>query len=185
MLRATIFLGSIIVALAGCGSSEQNPPVAAPETVTVTAPQAPSVGPERRCVVLWDARRNYILRILAAGVYESVVTAKGKTRYVSVGFSADFPDRCLITFASPDRGEAVQFLQSTAAFTFQGQTYDGRYRGNYKTVGNDVISIGSLDSSVTQWNARAGSHARIRLGTDGPVDNRSGCPGETFTLCAS
>jgi hypothetical protein len=81
------------------------------------------------------------------------VVARGHAiRYVSVGFSADYPDLCLITASNPDTDIAMQFLESQ----------NSPYGGNYKPSG-DPTSSSNLDPSLTNWNASANAEGRITL----------------------
>lgn len=68
---------------------------------------------------------------------------RGSDIYVSVGFSASFPDRCLVTMAVPDFDVANQFMEASTA---QRSTI-----GSFTPGG--TTKVADLPPSVQHWNA--------------------------------
>ncbi|MGW0631784.1 hypothetical protein [Streptomyces sp. NPDC002758] len=69
--------------------------------------------------------------------------------YATVGFSATFPDRCMITIANPQIMSAVQYMQ------------DGRDSWPYAVSWNG--SVDQLDPSLLPWNAKINHEGIITL----------------------
>ena len=109
-----------------------------------TTDQSAVLTPEEQCVKRWNEDKSG----LRLGVLYVFI---GETPYVSVGFSADYPDRCLITASNPDRDKAVQFLETR--------------NGSFKQVGGlgNFLSSSHLDPSVTRWNASADRNGNVML----------------------
>jgi hypothetical protein len=105
----------------------------------------PVVEPDlRRCVDLWNEPSNDYGRTLISG-YSS------QPPYVNINFSAQFPDKCLITAANPDIGEAHQFLEG---------------RGGSSGLGpfGLPISEGSVNSlPPTEWNTSSDGEGYLTL----------------------
>ena len=146
-----VTLAVLAVAVAGCGSTEQSPPPATAEPTTTVALGFPHFTLER-CLALWNAKRNREVRKL-------LLVVGAPLRDVSVGFPANHPDNCLITASNPGSGEAAQFFESTEPTTFRGSTI----RGDYRLVGNDIMSSSELEASATDWNASADERGTITL----------------------
>jgi hypothetical protein len=98
--------------------------------------------PEQRCVGLWnrdssvDGGRSELADLLENGVTLSDV-------YVSVGFSSDLPDKCLLNFAISFGGgyQLFQYMQGTS----QGPLF---------AENGGAIPLAQADASLKQWNAR-------------------------------
>lgn len=124
----------LALAAAGCGSSSTTP--------EATPPVAPVVAPEQRCVDRWNRLAARVWpsgKPPVIGKYFSVELIDLFKNYVSVGFSADYPDRCLITASNPDKGLASQWFETPGG------------RLPFRRVD---LNPEALDPSTTNWNAR-------------------------------
>lgn len=111
-----------LVSLSNSGSRDEEPLA---ENPPATAAEAPEQG----CIDKWNASssdRNFGRQWLG-----------GDKLYAAVGFSADFPDRCLVTLASPDMGgQATQIQEANGMWVWEGNS-----------------SPESVPESAKQWNA--------------------------------
>jgi hypothetical protein len=108
------------------------------------------------CIALWNGRSNQADRETVANLDYS--TEEAPLYYVSVGPSATFPDKCLVTVASPSSNRAYQFVEGA-----QGSNVAG-----FGIFGLPVFegSPGQLDASVTNWNATADGEGIVTLTTN-------------------
>jgi hypothetical protein len=132
----------IIAFLLGCGSDD--PKGSSGDSAAESTPP-----PEDRCFDLWnDAEENI------GKEFASLLAQGGSgTAYVSVGFGATFPDRCLVTIASPDIDSAQQYREASA----QEAGF-----GAFSPAGNGTIS--DLPESVTAWNATVNKEGDLVAG---------------------
>lgn len=72
--------------------------------------------------------------------------------YVSVGFAADFPDKCLVTFAFPSTDDTLQFIESGGSSPM----------GPFSVPTNGTV--GGLPESTKDWNATLSEDGTLRLG---------------------
>jgi hypothetical protein len=108
--------------------------------------------PEERCVELWNGSANDGLSASVVGPY----ARNAGDVYVSVGFAADFPDRCLITVGVPSADRAIQYIEGGVGFP------ESPY--GVANVGEGVDSVSQLPPSAKQWNAHALSDGSIEPG---------------------
>lgn len=149
-LRGAVVIAALLVSACGNEVSDDAPNASEDQATSTTAAETP----ESRCVDLWNEAgtdESYGKQEITS-VSETLEERSGsKTLYVTVGFDATFPDRCLITFASPDLGVAYQWRESTDA---RG--------GPYTSAGGGTID--DLPESVTDWNARTDGDANVLEG---------------------
>ena len=69
---------------------------------------------------------------------------------MSVGYAADYQDKCLITVVVPEFHVASQFLQTG------GESPLGPFR-------QEQVEPAALPASVKQWNATLGSEGTLTL----------------------
>jgi hypothetical protein len=118
-------LALLAVLIGGHGSGADAAPTAA-------AAEQPSA--EQECVNVWN-------RYEVLGKQGVLNMAEYSDVYVNVGAAEDFPDKCLITVASPRFDRTWQFLQAGKNST------DGPF--DPPRMG----SVGTLPPSAKQWNA--------------------------------
>lgn len=128
----------VIAALAG-GQSDSPPPLADTDTVSTVDPGPP---PEQRCVNLWNgsAERDDRFRNRPADAY------------VSVGFLAEYPDRCVVTVAS---------LSTTPALAFIYRENRSSSERNYDLIFSGLTD--QLPETNTDWNATMDSTGDVAL----------------------
>lgn len=118
----------VVVALASSGASS---PSSARTNSDATG--NPETLPTARCEHLWNSDKNRIYRSQFSGLAARIHL------YVSVGFAADYPDKCLVAISAPNLGYAWELLEGSPspdlAFTEQRTTPD------------------ALPPSTKNWNA--------------------------------
>jgi hypothetical protein len=138
MSRHVFVIGAVsMLLLAGCGggsSSTSTSPSTSDHASIATAERAAN----ELCVKLWNGTENRFSEMANS-------IAGGGDAYVSVGYSADFPDKCLVTVAGATTSTAMQFTEAG------GQTAS---LGSYAPVDPDGIPVSQLDESSKQWNAK-------------------------------
>lgn len=103
------------------------------------------------CVDKWNAGASQVAKQIAGNIAVAGQTSGGpKYTYVSAGFSADVPDRCLITVANVDVGLVSQFQEKS------GGVFDVPLGGS--------SSVSTLPDSVKQWNAHGDTQGTLGLG---------------------
>ena len=103
--------------------------------------------PEARCVQLWNV--STVNRL--TGPPGLAMRARSAPIYGSVGFAADYPDKCLWTFSVPDQKFAIQQLESSPDAPFG-------------PIGlENEVSLGGLPASVKNWNLDVTSDGYISL----------------------
>lgn len=138
MSRYVFVIGAVVVLLSGCGggsSSTSTDSTASDDAAAANAERAQN----QHCVTVWNGADNRF-----ASMANSI--AGGGDAYVSVGYSADFPDKCLITVAGATTSTAMQFTEAG------GQTASAV--GSYAPVDPSGIPVSQLDESTKQWNAK-------------------------------
>mgnify|MGYP003403384652 FL=1 len=110
----------------------------------------PDVSPEQRCVDLWNNDAGNA----SSGVNWAETLQRAGEMYVSVGFAADFPDKCLFTLAQPNYDTVTQFIESDPANT----------PGNVHTSGpSGGGSVSGLSEETKQWNATVAEDGTLTL----------------------
>jgi len=138
-----IVLVAVVVAVAGGGDGDSSGGAAdgVAEADLVAAERAGN----ERCAELWNSTENQTWKGLA-GTQSNTGDA-----YVSVGFAADYPDKCLITVSIPAIRTARQFMESG------GDIGAGPFGMPVDADPN------SLDPSLTNWNASIDEEGTITL----------------------
>lgn len=90
-----------------------------------------------KCVASWNSGVTENVRSLVKNIGGASLSGGGAQLYASTGYSADFPDRCLVTIANPDIRQAVQVQEDSSGSFILSKT----------------ASLGELPDSVKQWNA--------------------------------
>lgn len=140
----------VVLALVVAVVANRDEPSPTQSTVSADDLPDPVPAPEQQCVDLWNDPSNTSVRELWAPLLTNGATVD----YVSVGWAANYPDRCLITVSNPDRRTAMQFLE-------KGGTSDTDYPpGNYD---RSSIDPNQLDPSLTGWNASMNPDGSIEL----------------------
>lgn len=148
--RLILTLCLAIIALPGCSSSSTSSPNDDPELSAI-----------QDCIDTWNGQPGsdgdlsaYETQGASSGSIGRVMLSNWRdyewTAYISVGFAEDFPDRCLVTAASPDGPQmAVQFVQQS--------------NGKFMIVnsGSRRTTINDLPESVKKWNAEALSNGDL------------------------
>lgn len=136
---ALLGLGVVLLGQGGSDDTEGDGDKSAFEGVEID-PAAP-------CAALWNDASDPVPRSIVAkmavgpgGSYAPV--------YAKVGYSADVPDRCLITVAQPDDGQVIQFLQRS----------DGSFPPKLTT------NLRALHPSNKEWNTYADADGEIFFG---------------------
>jgi hypothetical protein len=123
---------ALIVLVALFSTGTQDPSSEGVGSDDPSAETSSSDAPELRCIERWNASpddRN------PGRIWSNDLD---QVPYAAVGFSADFPDRCLVTLGLPDQYAAVQFEESSD--------------GSWRWVGGGMPQ--ELPESAKQWNAR-------------------------------
>jgi hypothetical protein len=94
--------------------------------------------PEDRCFTLWNSSNDRVKRLYA-------YLPKSGDVYVSMGFAADFPDKCLITLGSLRTGQAAQFIEGGVS---------GLDNQSFGIIPGTPRRVAELPDSAMQWNAR-------------------------------
>ena len=153
------FVLVVVVVVAGVVGSEGNDPSGAGGS---SADGSSAAAAEQRCVDLWneDTDRAEGSRDSPGELVKGpFITAGGDGSpsdvYVAVGSAADFPDKCLITFAQSQRDLAWQFLET-------GSTEEPTlgHWGYPKTLDGGVSA---LPDSAKDFNAGVDQDGRISL----------------------
>ncbi|MDB4896569.1 MAG: hypothetical protein JWN15_2831, partial [Firmicutes bacterium] len=107
------------------------------------------VDPAMPCILSWNNHNTQQMGYAGefATGYANNAPSPG---YASVGYSADFPDRCMITVGNPLDGEAEQFVQDASHHWSQSFTWRGSMIG--------------LPSNVLSWNATILANGVIDIG---------------------
>jgi hypothetical protein len=141
-VACAVIIGLLIAVTGGGGGGSSEASETPYEDTAQASPTA-----EEICVSQWNSGASNVAKSMAG-----ILTLSGggdSLTYVSAGFAADFPDRCLITFARAG-GSASQFT-ADADGTFQ-----------YPSASN--IPIGNLDESVKAWIGHGDRKGNITLG---------------------
>jgi len=126
---ALILVIGLTTVIAGRGDSNQH----ASTQVVVAPPSAAQL-----CATKWNGSTDSFSTTSKQMVRAiSQTGGQATTLYVSAGFSADFPDRCLVTVANPDVGNVVQFTETS--------------QGGFRLSGTGRVS--DVPDSAKQWNA--------------------------------
>ena len=139
-----ILLGAVVlITVVGLVSRVgDGPRVSREATASGTAtPPVSSADARRACIDSWNHPANDDEFPSALGQQQ------GESLYVSIGPSADFPDRCLLTVAAPD-GLALQF--------------HGDLSGNWGGMGSTRVE--TLDETTKDWNASAQPDGSLAVG---------------------
>lgn len=100
----------------------------------------------QHCLDIWNDETNGPTRTLLASA-----TLGESLPYVSIGYAANYPDRCLVTASNPSFGaRALQFLE------------DGSYGATFRTLSTDV-PLASLDEFTKAWNASSDTQGYLSL----------------------
>lgn len=121
---------ALMATVLGCGSSSST-------TVATTATDGAGTA-VADCMSKWNASTDAVKNIWTP-------VAESAEVYAAVGFSAAFPDKCMVTIAVPSTGLAGQFLEGGAS---------GVDDQAYGTAPTDVTRVADLPQSAMQWNAR-------------------------------
>jgi hypothetical protein len=132
---------ALIAALftAGCGSTGGSMDGGSADDSPPAPPPPPA---EARCVTLWNSALNRGNRGMMGN------SSFGKP-YVSVGFSADYPDKCLLTVSLPDIGRAFQYQEAGTNSEAFRMSWSGSSTG--------------LDPTTVGWNASVTADGLLEL----------------------
>jgi hypothetical protein len=108
---------------------------------TSTAPAA--------CVSNWN-RTNATKQGVGRFVFNFQNPAPGAYGNATVGYSADFPDKCMVTVGNSSAMEAEQFVQ------------DASYQWDAHPTWTGVVS--QLPSGILPWNAKIANDGTLSLG---------------------
>lgn len=120
---------------------------------TAVAVQDPGPTAAEACVARWNSGASENARSLIGGIARNFQADEVVPTYVSAGYSADIPDRCLITVAQPDLGTngiAYQFRETA--------------QGTFEYPSGHISSLTALPDSVKQWNAQGDRKGTLTLG---------------------
>lgn len=134
---AALAICGIAIAAAGSGGGGKADPADDSTEVTVNA----GPPPEQGCIDSWNATPP------EDNFGKTWIQLEEET-YAAVGFSADFPDQCLVTLAVPRIDQATQVQETNPGeWTWQGNS-----------------SVSQIPVSAKQWNATRSSDGSLSLG---------------------
>lgn len=141
MKMRLVLVAAIGMLIVGCGDTKGSKESSGP-----AADAASENSDLQRCVDSWNAAAR-------SGQGSNANFGKlwlGPTeKYAAVGFSADFPDRCLVTLADPDLDGAAQFQESG--------------EGGWLMTG-DTATPSDIPESAKRWNATRAGEGSLSLG---------------------
>ena len=148
VLMAVAVIIALAVAVAVTGDDDEGSSASSPSTAAGNAQADADVCAER-----WNSGATEGAKRIV-GLLARDLQGGSAPVYVSAGYSADVPDRCLITAAQPDHpggGTVHQFVEKAGGtFDFPTSAAGG--------------SVASLPESTKQWNAQADESGDIAVG---------------------
>lgn len=144
---AVVSVGATILS----GGEDSNPEVSRDESSDVDVDPGPTVAEE--CIGRWNLGATANAKRMIGGFARSLRGQAAPT-YVDADLDADLPDRCLITVAQPDLGQAgvvVQFLEKSG--------------GVFDFPAGGTGSIPELPASSKAWNAQGDADGYLSIGS--------------------